>query len=231
MRLLFRAMRAHDVLSTQIPARLQFPVETVMDNQNRLLGKARPHVDLRNEMKTFIYMPALLCRRLHSVGFHSRRTPLAVIHLHTWVLSTGGQSVSLQPILLQSTCCWCVYPESIPDDECCRFGGSFGVSKQSYLLKLTCLEVSQPLTRSNYVGPPARHSTTLQHNTAGTSEIGSDSSDDDIFNFTDLPTSMVVSITETADQQLLSMLRFGWVLYVRSVPGIRASACCSQLLP
>ena len=42
---------------------------------------------------------------------------------------------------------------------------------------------------------------------------------------------MAVSITETADQQLLSMLRSDWLLYVRFVPGIRASAYCSQLLP
>ncbi len=107
-------------------------------------------------------MPALLCRRLHSVGFYSRRTPLAVIHLHSWLSSTGGQFVSLQPILLRTACCCCVYPEATPDDECYRFGASFGVSKQSYLLKLTCLEVSEPLARSCYVGPSAKHSTTLQ---------------------------------------------------------------------
>jgi len=107
-------------------------------------------------------MPALVCCRLYPVGFHSRRTPLAVIHLHTWVSFTGGQSVSLQPTLLQTACCWCVNPEATPDDECYRSGDSFGVSKQSYLLKLTCLEVSKPLTRPYYVGPPARHSTKLQ---------------------------------------------------------------------
>lgn len=46
-----------------------------------------------------------------------------------------------------------------------------------------------------------------------------------------MPTSMAVSITETADQQLLSMLRSGWLVYVRFVPSIRASALCIQLLP
>lgn len=107
-------------------------------------------------------MPALLCRRLHPVGFHSRRTPLALIHLHTWVSTTGGQSVSLQPTLLQTACRWCIIPEATPDDEFYRSGGSFGVSKQSYLLKLTCLEVSEPLTRPYYVGPPARCRTKLQ---------------------------------------------------------------------
>lgn len=111
---------------------------------------------------TFHLMPAILCRRLHFAGIHSRRTPLAVIHLHTWVSFTGGQSVILQPILLQTACCCCFKPEATPDDECCRSGGSFGVSKQSYLLKLTCLEVSEPLTSPYHVGPPARHSTKLQ---------------------------------------------------------------------
>ncbi|KAL0052584.1 hypothetical protein WJX82_004262 [Trebouxia sp. C0006] len=110
----------HRNLFTRIPARLQFPVETVVDNQNRLLG----------------------CILL---GFTAEGH-----HLLSYT-STHGYRVQIWRFL------WGQQAELLAEID--LFGG--------------------------------------------TSEIGSDSSDDDIFASTDLPTSMAVSITETADQRLL----------------------------
>ncbi len=138
-----------------------------MDNQNRLLGRARPHLDLRNFALLHEMRVSSKCRHFCAAGCILLGFTAEGHHLLSYTSTHGyrlqvGQFVSLQPILLRTACCCCVYPEATPDDECYRFGASFGVSKQSYLLKLTCLEVSEPLARSCYVGPSAKHSTTLQ---------------------------------------------------------------------
>ncbi|KAL0031178.1 hypothetical protein WJX77_008380 [Trebouxia sp. C0004] len=110
----------HRNLYTRIPARLQFHVESVVDNERRLLG---------------CVLLGFTAQGHHLLSYTS--TP--GYRLQIWSFLWGQQAELLAEIDL--------------------FGG--------------------------------------------TSEMGSDSSDDDIFVSTDLPTSMAVSITETADQQLL----------------------------